>query len=182
MFQFAWSDHGLVVDLMVQTHGWPLSPFYKGSAMQTTWCMVNIFLEGWEPTLSWIRYIIINHLCQEIYLISVVWIWQTFENKFGMKHKFAKYLNESCRKNCDEYLSFKHFLHIAFVREISPKLSSSFRRYRHDWLKYNIGNHHSVWLCFDHWVTFFRPVQRLCQIPLSSINMRLVEVSNLKKM
>ena len=35
--------------------------------------------------------------CLEIYATSVVWTCHTFENNFGMKHKFAKYLKESCR-------------------------------------------------------------------------------------
>ena len=29
--------------------------------------------------------------------VSVVWTCHTFENIFKMKHKFAKYLKESCR-------------------------------------------------------------------------------------
>ena len=40
-----------------------------------------------------------------------------------MKRKFAKYLRESCRQSSDEQFSFKYFLNIAFVREISPKLT-----------------------------------------------------------
>ena len=54
-------------------------------------------------------------------LTSVVWNYHTFENNFGIKHTVEKYLKESCRLNTDEQLSFKYFLNIAFVREISPK-------------------------------------------------------------
>ena len=104
--------------------------------------------------LSWIRYIITNSFVPGDLLDQCCWIWQTFETKFGMKHKFSKYLNESCRKNSDEYSSFKHFLYIAFVREISPKLSGGFGCYRHDWVKIQYRND-PVWFCFDHWVTFF---------------------------
>ena len=45
--------------------------------------------------------------------------------------KFAKYLKESCRLSSDEQFSFKYFLNIAFVREISPKLSGGFSCYGH---------------------------------------------------
>ena len=35
--------------------------------------------------------------CLKIYLTKVVWICQTFENNFGKKHTFTKYLKESYR-------------------------------------------------------------------------------------
>ena len=53
-----------------------------------------------------------------------------------MKHTFTKYLKESCRKSSDGQFSFKYFLHIAFVREISPKLSVGFGHYRHERVKH----------------------------------------------
>ena len=65
---------------------------------------------------------------------SVVWTCQTSENNFAMKHKFAKYLKESCSWNSDEQLSLKYFLNIAFVREISAKPSDRFGCYRHEWV------------------------------------------------
>ena len=74
--------------------------------------------------------------CLEIYLlISVVWTCQTFENNFGTKNKFAKYLKESCRDSPDEQFSLKYFLDISLVREISPKLSGGFDCYRNEWVK-----------------------------------------------
>ena len=33
----------------------------------------------------------------DIFLTNVFWTSRTFENNFKMKHKFAKYLTESCR-------------------------------------------------------------------------------------
>ena len=59
-----------------------------------------------------------------------------FETNFGMKHKFAKYLKERCRKSSGEQSSFKCFLNIAFIREISLKLSGGFGCYRHEWVKH----------------------------------------------
>ena len=45
-----------------------------------------------------------THSCLEIYLTSVVWTCHTFENNFGMKHKFAKYyLEENCRCPMNTY-------------------------------------------------------------------------------
>ena len=38
-----------------------------------------------------------THSCLEIYLTVVVWTCHNFENNFGIKHKFAKHLKESCR-------------------------------------------------------------------------------------
>ena len=38
-----------------------------------------------------------------------------------MKDDFSRYLKESCEINSDEQLSFKYFLNIAQVREISSK-------------------------------------------------------------
>ena len=60
----------------------------------------------------------LTHLCHDVYSTCVVWTFQTFENNFGMQHKFTKYLKESCRQCCDEQFSFKYFLNFAFVREI----------------------------------------------------------------
>ena len=68
----------------------------------------------------------INPFMPEDYLTAnllVVWTCQTFENNFGMKYKFAKYLKETCRYKSDEQFSYKYFLNIAFIKEIFPKLS-----------------------------------------------------------
>ena len=70
--------------------------------------------------------------CPEIDLASVVWTCHTFENNFGTKHKFSKYL--TCRKGSDEHFTVKYFLNIAFVRQITPKLSEGFGCYGHEWL------------------------------------------------
>ena len=65
----------------------------------------------------------LTHSSLEISLTFVVWTYDTFENIFGMKQQFEKYLKESWRKSSDEQFSFKYFHYTAFVREISPKLS-----------------------------------------------------------
>ena len=49
-----------------------------------------------------------------------------------MRHKLS--LKES-QWSSDEQFSSKYFLNIAFVREISPKLSGGFGCYRHEWVK-----------------------------------------------
>ena len=40
----------------------------------------------------------------------VVWISDTFDYTFGIKHNFTKYLKESCSDVPDEYFSSKYFL------------------------------------------------------------------------
>ena len=76
--------------------------------------------------------------------MNVVWTCHTFENNLKMKHNFAKYLKESCRKRSDELVSFKYFLNIAFVREIPPKLSGGFGYYGHEWVKNNLRSKHEL--------------------------------------
>ena len=62
----------------------------------------------------------LTYSCLEI-SISVVWTSDTFESNLRMNHKFTNYLKESCGLDFDEHFSFKNFLKIAFVREISLK-------------------------------------------------------------
>ena len=57
----------------------------------------------------------------DISLTSVVRTCHTYENNFGMRYKFAKYLKESWRWSSDYQLSVKYFLDNGFVWEISPK-------------------------------------------------------------
>ena len=64
----------------------------------------------------------------------------SIDNNFGMKHGFAKYLKKICRWSSDEHFSFKYFLNIAFVREISQKLSGGFGCYRHEWFNLVIND------------------------------------------
>ena len=69
---------------------------------------------------------------QIFFKTSVVWTCQTFKNNFEIKHKFGKYLMEHCDYSSDEQFSFKYFLNITYVREISPKLPGcSYMRVRH---------------------------------------------------
>ena len=76
----------------------------------------------------------LTHSYLEIYLTSIVWTRQTFENNFGMKHKFARYLKGSYRQSSDEHFFFKYFLNIPSLRKISPKLSGSFGCYGYEWV------------------------------------------------
>ena len=64
------------------------------------------------------RYLTYSHL--EMSGTRVVWICDTFENNFGIKHTITKYFKGSCRYVSVQHLSFKYFSEIAFVREISP--------------------------------------------------------------
>ena len=64
----------------------------------------------------------LTHSCLEIYMTSVVWTWNTFENYFGIRPQFTTYWNW----NYFEQLSFKYYLNVAFVREILPKIVRQF--------------------------------------------------------
>ena len=56
---------------------------------------------------------------------SVVWTLDTFENNFGIDPKFTEYLKESFGLDFHKHFSFKYYLKIPFIREISPKHSTS---------------------------------------------------------
>ena len=57
---------------------------------------------------------------------SIVCYSHTFENNFGMKEKFEKYLKESCCLVFDEDFSCKYFPKNALVWKILSKLSGLF--------------------------------------------------------
>ena len=57
--------------------------------------------------------------CLEISLKRIVCILETFENNFGVNHKFTKYLKEGCGLNLDQHSSCKYFLQIALFVEVS---------------------------------------------------------------
>ena len=61
------------------------------------------------------------HSCLEISMTTVVWTYDTFENNFEINHKLEKKITESSLFVSDVYFSFKNFLKINFVREISIK-------------------------------------------------------------
>ena len=81
------------------------------------------------------------HACR-MFLTSVVWTYNTFANKFGIKQKLEKYLKEICLLQPYKQFSFKYFLKIVFVRVKSLKCSGSFGRYRHEWV-----NARNLWRC-----------------------------------
>ena len=66
------------------------------------------------------------HSCQDSSLVWIIWIYRTFENNFGIKHTFQKYLRESWWLVTDWHFPFKYFLEKAFVRELSVKESGGF--------------------------------------------------------
>ena len=47
----------------------------------------------------------LTHSCLKIIMTSVLWTHCTFEDKIKIKHKFTKYLMESCEPDPDEYFS-----------------------------------------------------------------------------
>ena len=51
--------------------------------------------------------------CLEIFLTSVVWTFDIFENYIGIYYKFTRHLKESCSKCFDQHFSFKYFIKIA---------------------------------------------------------------------
>ena len=53
----------------------------------------------------------------EIFWTSVVWTYDTvdtFQNNFGINHKFSKYLKESCGLDFNQHFSFKYFPKFVF--------------------------------------------------------------------
>ena len=60
-------------------------------------------------------------------MTRVVWALHTFENNFGINHKFAMDLKESCYLDYNQHFFSKYSLKIPFVSEISQK-------YRHEWV------------------------------------------------
>ena len=56
-----------------------------------------------------------------------------FANNLGIRHKFEKYLKESCMCS-DEQFPFKYFPKYLFIREISPKMSGLFFGGLQEWV------------------------------------------------
>ena len=78
---------------------------------------------------------VLIHSCLEISLIRIIWTLDNFDNNYGINHRFRKKLMESFVLYYDQHFSFKYFLKIPFVREISSKSSDVFWRYRHECVK-----------------------------------------------
>ena len=103
--------------------------------MNLEYHLVNVRKVYQSERLALFRYCLrcgLTYSFLAIYLMSVVWTFHTFKHNFGMKQNFTDYLKGSCRESSDLQFSFKYFLNIAFVREISPKLSDGFGRCRHE--------------------------------------------------
>ena len=67
-----------------------------------------------------------NPFTFRVHLESIVCYSPTFENNFGIKEMFTKYLKESCCLASDQYFSIRCFPENAFVSETFPKLSRLF--------------------------------------------------------
>ena len=67
-----------------------------------------------------------NPFTLRVPLESIVCYSHTFGNNLGIKHKFAKYLKESCCLASDQHFSFKCSPENAFVSKIFPKVSGLF--------------------------------------------------------
>ena len=80
----------------------------------------------------------LTHSCLEVYLTSVVCIYDSFQINLRINHKFTKNLMGYCELDFDQHFSCKYFPKIAFVQKISPKKSGSFGRYRHEWVKVHL--------------------------------------------
>ena len=67
------------------------------------WDVCRKYLFSWKYITSKEHFIIklsssyLTHSCLGIYLTSVIWAFQTYQNNFPMKHIFTKYLKEGCR-------------------------------------------------------------------------------------
>ena len=59
-------------------------------------------------------------------LESIACYFVTFENIFGIRHKFTQYMKESCCLASNLHLSFKYFPMNAFIRIILTILSGLF--------------------------------------------------------
>ena len=77
----------------------------------------NVSRSGKEKC-QWVN---LTLLCLENFLTSVIWTYYTNVNNFGIKHRMGKYSKEICWFVPYQQSSYKYFLKIAFVREISPK-------------------------------------------------------------
>ena len=62
----------------------------------------------------------LTHLWREISAL-VVWIYDTFEDIFGNKHNFTKYLKESCGLGSEQHFCCKYFLKNSPVIALFPK-------------------------------------------------------------
>ena len=89
----------------------------------------------------------------DINFTCVIWTCHTFKNNFGIKHKLAKYLKESCRQSSDEQFSLKYFLYIVFVREISLKLHVEFWTMLSDYVSIPAVNGLTLNVIAEHRVT-----------------------------
>ena len=112
-------------------HSWSLS---KGAYLSVTilFCFFMAFLLLLQ-VLTLCRFhfkrFTLTRSCLETSLIFVIWTCKTFEKTLISSMVWGKYLKGSCLLLSDLHSSFKYFLKVCFVREISPKESGSFGRY-----------------------------------------------------
>ena len=54
-----------------------------------------------------------------IFLTSVVWTYNTFDNNFVINYKLENHLKETCLSVSNQYLSFEYYLNTDSAIEIS---------------------------------------------------------------
>ena len=77
----------------------------------------------------------VNPLTLSVSLEGIVCYSHNFENKFGIKHNFTKYLKESCCLASNEHFSFKYFQENVFLSKIFPNHQASFGLSGCKWVK-----------------------------------------------
>ena len=87
---------------------------FKNLCVLVLWTEVALAIKG------------LSRACLDNFYTSVVWIFDTFENNFGIEFEFKKYLKENCWLCPNEDFSLKCFRKFSFLCELLPKLSGCF--------------------------------------------------------
>ena len=86
-------DSSKMAEVVSRSYPYPLTALSTGNSVRSLMTKSNflpLWIQSWRyATQSWIK--IWNEM------INVVWSSHYFEDNFGMKHKFAKYLNRTRR-------------------------------------------------------------------------------------
>ena len=86
--------------------------------------------------LEWAYFTQFNPFTLRVVFKSIVCYYHTFENNLEMKHKFSKYLMESCCLTFDQHFSFKCFPENTFASQIFAKIvQTSFGCSERKWVK-----------------------------------------------
>ena len=80
-----------------------------------------MFYNTFRVTRYGVIVVVINQYTLRVTLERIVCFYRSFCSIFGIKHKFTKYLKESCCLSSDQHFSFKWFPENAFAGEIYHK-------------------------------------------------------------